>query len=405
VCGNGVVERGEACDGDCPMTCPLTPSDCLVAEVVGVADDCSVRCVISEVTTCGRQKDGLTKTDPVTKNERPTDKCCPAGCTSVNDVDCSPQCGNGGLETTLGEICDTGVTPNDLARCETTCTDTNPCTEDLLLSAGTCNATCVHLPITTFRPGDGCCALGAGANFALDPDCAPFCGNGVVEPPVERCDFLAGCPGADACPAGAACTRYAVQGSAPTCSAACVAVQVTTCMDGDDCCPAGCTPATDTDCQVICGDGVVQNGESCDRAITAGNPGACERTCDDGNACTQDLASGSTEGCTRACVHPLVTGCTSDDGCCPIGCSPDNDHDCGPTCGDRRIGAGETCDPPNTCPTTCPDDGDPCTTEQLIGDAATCSTACRHLPITQCSGPTGDACCPTGCTPTSDWDC
>ena len=71
-----------------------------------------------------------------------------------------------------------------------------------------------------------------------------------------------------------------------------------------------------------------RDGESCDRAITAGHPGACLRTCDDGNACTVDFASGSAEGCTRTCIHQPITGCIAGDGCCPPGCSGANDGDC-----------------------------------------------------------------------------
>jgi hypothetical protein len=65
----------------------------------------------------------------------------------------------------------------------------------------------------------------------------------------------------------------------------------------------------------------------------------------------------------------------------------------------------ETCDPPATCPTTCPDDGDACTREVLTGYAAHCNAACQHVPITACSGETADFCCPTGCTRATDVDC
>jgi len=160
---------------------------------------------------------------------------------------------------------------------------------------------------------------------------------------------------------------------------------------------------------------VVDDTEECDRAITAGMPGACARTCDDGDACTVDLASGSIANCTRGCTHATIDACLDDDGCCPSGCTLANDDDCIPTCPadaascpncpDGRIEAGETCDPPTTCPTTCPDDGDPCTTELLVGDPAHCNVACLHIPITTCSGSTSDSCCPTGCSSATDSDC
>ena len=407
MCGDGIVDPGETCDGNCPVYCP-TPSACLIAEVVGSADDCTAHCVLTEVTTC-ELADAMGNTDG----------CCPPGCTDATDDDCSRGCGNGTIDTTERETCDIAVpqtVPPQPGVCPMSCTDDGDrCTEERLVSAGTCNAICVHVPITDLRPGDGCCPLGTVANFSLDPDCDHKCGNGIVERPFEICDPGAftpatedtpgstGCPAS--CPSDAACTRYVLQGRVETCSAHCVAMPIIGCAGGDGCCPAGCTIASDSDCAAICGDGVVSNNESCDRAITAGFPGACPRTCDDADACTLDFASGSPEGCTRTCIHQPVTGCLSGDGCCPIGCTAGNDGDCSPQCGDKLIGAGETCDPPGTCPTTCADDGDPCTAEQLTGSAATCTGACRHVPITQCSGNDRDACCPTGCTAASDGDC
>jgi hypothetical protein len=392
-CGNGVIDRGEACDGaSCPTRCPSAPPGCLRVDLVGEKDDCSARCVVSEVTTCVPQKDG----------------CCPSGCTFETDGDCSRLCGDRLIETTLGEVCDIAVAPGQPDTCPVSCADASACTENRLVSPGTCAAACVFLPITSFRPGDGCCAFNAGANFTIDPDCTPQCGNGVVESPVERCDFGVdgSCPTADACPFAGYCTRYERQGSPVNCSATCVATPITACsLQKDDCCPPGCTAADDVDCPVICGDGVVEAEESCDRAITAGAPGACLRSCDDGNACTVDVGSGSTEGCTRTCIHQAITGCVNNDGCCPAGCTAGTDEDCAPVCGDGRVGAGETCDPTSTCPTSCRDDGDPCTAEQLTGTPATCTAACRHVPITACSGTKGDACCPTGCTQANDWDC
>jgi hypothetical protein len=407
-CHNGVIEPGETCeDGNCPTSCAPPPplradlAGCLRVELVGDPNACTSRCVVREETAC---KAGA-------------DQCCPAGCTAETDPDCSPVCGNGGVDFTRGEMCDIGAGPLDFrSQCPTSCADSNVCTEDRLVSAGTCAAVCEYLPITEFRAGDGCCPRpagprGAGATFLNDPDCPPTCGNGVVESPIEHCDWIisGSCPGLldNSCPQQVGCTRYVVQGSASSCSATCVAMPITAPADDDGCCPNGFTSADDSDCPVICGDGVVdvEAGESCDRAITAGAPGACLRSCDDGIACTVDLASGSPEGCTRTCTHQPITGCVPDDGCCPQGCSAANDRDCAPACGDGHIGAGETCDPPSTCPASCPDDGDPCTQEQLTGDASACSAACRHVPITACSGAVRDSCCPTGCSSTNDPDC
>jgi len=398
-CHNGFVEPGETCDADCPTSCPAPPVGtigtlgCVRVELVGSSDDCSARCVMVEEATCRPVKDG----------------CCPAGCTAATDPDCSRRCGNGGIDFFENEECDIGAAPVEIIACPMSCADGNACTDDRLISAGTCSARCVSVPTTAFRPGDGCCPPNSGGTFLADPDCAPVCGNGVVESPAERCDFgiPGSCPDAVTCPQQqqTGCMRYTLQGQ--KCSATCVQLPITDCVGGDDCCPPDCLRAEDSDCPIICGDGLVEGNESCDRGITAGAPGACPRSCDDGIACTLDFASGSAEGCTRTCVHQPITSCVKnkDDGCCPQGCSSANDADCDPRCGDGHIGAGETCDPPSTCPTACPDDGDPCTREELTGDAAACSAACRHFPITACSGGARDSCCPTGCSSTNDRDC
>lgn len=390
-CGDGVVEPGETCDkagvgGDaCPTSCPPSLSACLQTAMTGSSDDCSAACGATPIATCSAASDG----------------CCPTGCTAATDPDCSSTCGDGVVQP--NETCDVAIAAGAAGACQKACDDYDPCTRDLLLSAGTCSAACVHLPVTAFVAGDGCCP--PGGDLTVDADCTAMCGNGVVERPVETCDgaISASCP--SDCSAEGTCMKVTLRGSPTSCNASCVAVPITACGAGDGCCPAGCTAANDPDCTPVCGDGAVEAGEACDRAITAGLPGACPRTCDDQNACTTDLASGSIANCTRRCTHAPIVSCLNNDGCCPPGCTATNDNDCAATCGDKHVGAGETCDPSTTCPTTCPDDGDPCTRELLVGDPDNCNVACLHLPITTCSGATSDRCCPSSCNAANDSDC
>ncbi|HEY4394190.1 MAG TPA: hypothetical protein VGP64_09010, partial [Polyangia bacterium] len=326
-CGDGIVDPGESCDsaavgtGACPTSCPPSPSACLQTTLTGAAATCSTACVSKPIVACSRQSDG----------------CCPAGCTSADDPDCSATCGDGKVQS--NETCDVAIPAGGSGACPTTCDDGNSCTTDLLLSSGTCDATCVHLPVTAFLAGDGCCP--PGGDLDLDADCPAVCGDGVVEPPVETCDkAIAGsCPAPAARPAADKCTALTLQGSPSTCTSLWVATPITACVGGDGCCPAGCAAPTDSDCHGICGDGVVQANEQCDRAITAGVPGACERTCDDGDACTTDIASGSIQSCTRGCTHLPIVACLDDDGCCPAGCAAAADSDCTPVCGDGHVGA------------------------------------------------------------------
>lgn len=171
MCGNGVLEAGELCDtgitagaGACPDAC-----DDLQA--------CTTDALINP-NTCNAACTNTTITMTIAG-----DQCCPMGATELTDSDCSPDCGNGAVET--GETCDTDINPGEAGACPTTCTDADACTTAVLLSGGTCDATCTFPAITMAIDGDGCCP--PGANATTDDDCAPVCGNGILEPG-EPCD-------------------------------------------------------------------------------------------------------------------------------------------------------------------------------------------------------------------------
>jgi hypothetical protein len=401
VCGNGVVEPNEQCDkaisadqpGACPAVC-MPARGCMPSVMQGSPAVCTAHCVPQPITACSPAGDG----------------CCPDGCTTQNDPDCSPTCGNGLVEP--GETCDTAIPQAMAGSCPQTCDDSNNCTSDVLLSKDTCNARCQFTPKTTYGEVDGCCPL--GGNHNVDSDCPFRCGNGVVEGPKETCDTgipapaIGSCP--VSCPAPSACQQYLLSGDAGLCTARCEAAPITACHGGDDCCPTGCNHANDADCVPVCGNGVVESPEQCDKAITAGKPGACAASCDDNNNCTDDSTSGSVENCTRSCSHAPITACAAGDHCCPGSCTGDTDSDCVPVCPNGLIESGESCDPPASCPTTCPDDGDACTEERLDGVSSLCTLRCLHVPRTSCSGATHDQCCPTGCvvqedSPDFDVDC
>ncbi|MEZ4358772.1 MAG: DUF2271 domain-containing protein [Kofleriaceae bacterium] len=74
-----------------------------------------------------------------------------------------------------------------------------------------------------------------------------------------------------------------------------------------------------------------------------------------------------------------------------------------PTCDNGMVDAGETCDPPGSCPTSCQASADACMPNVLVGSAATCTAACVVQAVTDCGAE--DGCCPAGCTAANDVDC
>jgi hypothetical protein len=70
-------------------------------------------------------------------------------------------------------------------------------------------------------------------------------------------------------------------------------------------------------------------------------------------------------------------------------------------CGDGVVQYPETCDPPSSCPTSCP--AMECRTTTATGLASMCNVQCGSTEIDQCIS--ADGCCPTGCQFPGDSDC
>ncbi|MEL6544929.1 MAG: hypothetical protein AAFQ82_09910, partial [Myxococcota bacterium] len=105
-CGNGTVDPGERCDGNCPTNCD-DANACTADRLEGSAAACDARCVFEPITACSVG-----------------DGCCPEGCTSSDDGDCSDTCNDGVVDE--NETCD--------MNCPASCDDGIVCTEDI--SAG-----------------------------------------------------------------------------------------------------------------------------------------------------------------------------------------------------------------------------------------------------------------------------
>lgn len=143
-------------------------------------------------------------------------------------------------------------------------------------------------------------------------------------------------------------------------------------------CPDGiaCDPVAEV-CAFTCGNGMLDDGETCDP------PGSCPTDCDDGDPCTTDRLVGTADSCSATCIKEAVVTCGPVDRCCPSGCSNTDDGDCDPVCGNGVIEGNETCDGADTCPSLC-DDNDPCTTDTLVGAAATCDARCETVALEWC---------------------
>jgi len=239
-------------------------------------------------------------------------------------------------------------------------------------------------------------AGGSGGDAAVPDDAGDGtrCGDGLVTG-MEICDtgLDADEPGAcpDECPPISACVTRVLNGSG--CQAQCVVLQAQ-CTDGDDCCPGNCMPSNDDDCSASCGDGVVQEdeGETCEPepSADAGDDALCPEDCDDGNACTMDVLSGSAMNCNVACGRVTITALVDDDGCCPEGANTLTDDDCMPVCGNSVRERGEDCDSASGCNAQC-DLGYSNEQRHCLDTYATTNQECAVCECTRCT-PTKLAC-------------
>lgn len=236
--------------------------------------------------------------------------------------------------------------------------------------------------------------LGCGSETTKKSVPSSLCGNGTLDG-AELCDPAIGAGQPGACPsscAASSCEVAQLAGSPDACTAQCVKSPVA-CADADGCCPLGCDRDSDSDCSNSCGDGLVEGPETCD--------GDCPTTCPTGT-CVASVLTGDSSLCNVVCETQSVLVCEDGDGCCPNGCTSDDDDDCETVteCGNGEVEPGELCD--GNCPTSCAP-RNACETARLEGSAQACNASCEFSPITQCVGQ--DGCCPNGCTSSNDSDC
>lgn len=230
---------------------------------------------------------------------------------------CPTQCGDGIVNG--DERCDVALPRDQPGACPAACTSRGACETAELVGTG-CAARCEVTAITTPESGDGCCPEGATPN--TDADCQPMCGDGVVEG-AETCDPPETCP---SCSSEDRCLRLSMTGAPDSCNVVCHVGVIDECRSEDGCCPARCRYGGDNDCSPRCGDGRVEQGttETCE----PNGPQACPEGCDDGDACTRDIETGSADNCNIRCSHFPITERVAGDACCPAGATERDDSDC-----------------------------------------------------------------------------
>jgi len=287
LCGDGVVNPGEACDaGD--------------ANADGVADVCRTDCTVA---ACG---DGVRDTGEACDDGNTADgDGCSADCNRIahgftcdgNAPDvCMATCGDGLVAT--GEECDDG---NDIAA--------DGCEACAVVDGYSC--TTVDPSVCTAGCGDGIVAGvetcdAAGESAACDDNCT-----------VAECgDSTLNTSAGEACDDGGDTARCDMDCTLPTCGDSYINANAgEQCDDGNSINNDGCSAACKTE---YCGDGVINN---------------TTEECDDGNT---DDADGCSATCTVEC-DGSQTFCGVTGGCVDTDSNVLNCGACGDACGANEL--------------------------------------------------------------------
>ncbi len=362
-CGNGILDPGEICDGDCPTCDDGDP--CTDDVTAGSAETCNVVCSTTPVTAC---VDG--------------DACCPAGCASDTDMDCpcipttcidagrvcntlpdgcgqTLDCGTcANEESCLGGACQASLGVGDSCPQGQGCPQTGACITEANAGwpGGYCSLACpagdTDCPAGTHCEANfGACVLSCTEDSECSPGYGCFDFTGTASDPRQdgRTECLPLGSGAGAI--GAACVSTSDCGAGP--GATCIQWQDGYCSykcDVDaDCPPAShcsgnaiaaggdCfeTCTSDADCRGgnygcfdLSGDGRLEcaelpicppgwMGPRCDQpdctvpAIPAGN---------EAPYCTAGFCKDSTGACLRLVDNPTLSRANTNSACIPAVC-------------------------------------------------------------------------------------
>ncbi len=363
VCGNGVLEPGEECEGNCPASC--TNRGCTKFDLQGSPAQCTARCVEMGVETACKNGDG----------------CCPPGCNTAIDGDCSVQCGN--------ELREAGETCDPLASCPTSC-PTVDCQLRKLINPGTCAAECVN-----DRQLSGCCTNDSQCpgNFACqNKTCSGTCiaghklCNGSCIPNRECCGSCSG----DVCQNDDVFERFCNNGTCATrmnrdcgnfrcdgesCSSQCRSGFKEcngSCIPNNQCC-GGCPGSfcqDDDAFERFCNNGTCDSRRTRDCGNFRCSGGSCSNQCRDGlkscdgNCIPESSCCGGCSGTVcqnddefvRFCDNGTCRTQFSTD-CAPFGCSGTT---CRTSCSGRTVLQDGRCVPCGGREQPCCRSGDAC---------------------------------------------
>jgi hypothetical protein len=346
VCGNGVREGMELCDGtDCKTEC-VSDNACVVARIEGAAKTCDAQCTSMEITACNS-----------------SDGCCPNGCDHGTDSDCSPSCGDGVLTGT--ETCEPGSSTYPCAT-PAACDDSDPCTADTVTgNPQQCSAKCAHMPL--IRAAIRC------------DDNDPCTDDDMVESATEcafECTHSAPRRRTGSCADSDPCTDDTPVPSTRSCSNECPhARQQRPMMSCDDSDP--CTMDTPIERVDVC-------AYECQNA--PGQRRSGPSSCNDSNPCTTDSRMDDADTCSFDCKHVPNEGSACEGPFDGMKCNAQGQCELPARglCGNGYLDDGESCD--NTSMQDCPgcDDTNPCTVDSFTGSPSQCNMVCQHMAIPGC---------------------
>ncbi|MFO0635949.1 MAG: hypothetical protein U0168_24170 [Nannocystaceae bacterium] len=434
VCGNDLLEVGEACDGT-----DLAGSDCLAlgfdAGTLACAGDCSDFDASACVSwlACAEQDLGSAvgvaiASGDTTAEDAELDPSCAGAASPARTMQWTApgdglwhlQAHGTGFVASLSLWADCG--PGDELACALD--PGGGASIVRALTAGTTVAVVVAgqgaqvgpwtLDITAQGPGDGGCCWASGGLGCVDEACqTSVC---LVDPSCCDTAWTSACAdgalvACDACTTAGLCNN----GTAEI-GEACDGLDFggSTCASfgfdsGTLSCAADCSSISTAACVQSCGNGVVDGDDTCDGLDTGGvtcvdlgydsgtvgctadctalDPAACVQNCGDGSLDADEVCDGADLGGESCTTLGFDAGTLS----CQLDCNGFDTSACVENCGNGSIDAGEVCDGADL-------GGESCVSQGFDTGTLACATDCSALVTGGCADYGGDCCDPLGHT-------